>query len=416
MTIRPLTNRVRAAVSGVIALLLLLCASAAATAGLTDAVQATTEPASTVVQTERPVSAVTQTAPSAASAARAPQATEVAPSPPTTPLPRAQTEAQPAVERVAEAIEPVRRESEAAVQRVATTTGTAVDAAARTVERRTAPIVERTASTVERTTAPLVQRTASTVEHTSGGALAMVETPSTVERTTAPLVQRTASTVEQTSAGALATVQQTTLTAGRLAGEAPDDDALAPTSDPMKGVLAPAASAVRRVLATEPPTGPAPAAAPAGDPVTEAAPTTAPTGLTPAAATSTPPRTAAAQQVAHPHGAIAGWATRAPLAQILAAAMPAALHDPSAATSVTTAAHAVAATERSDGHTPSRLPAPGPLAGLAASAAGGVSTTLIFLILATVALLSGPRRGRRLLPASRALRPQPFALLSERPG
>jgi hypothetical protein len=41
---------------------------------------------------------------------------------------------------------------------------------------------------------------------------------------------------------------------------------------------------------------------------------------------------------------------------------------------------------------------------------------IIFSLLATVVLLSGPRRGDRLRPTRWALRPRPFVLLPERPG
>jgi hypothetical protein len=77
----------------------------------------------------------------------------------------------------------------------------------------------------------------------------------------------------------------------------------------------------------------------------------------------------------------------------------------------------LAAAERPDAPSPAPLPAPAPVGATSTMATVGFSTALlIFSILATVALLSGPRRGRRMLPALRALRPQPFVLLPERPG
>ena len=101
---------------------------------------------------------------------------------------------------------------------------------------------------------------------------------------------------------------------------------------------------------------------------------------------------------------------RSPLAVDLPAALPQAFG----------AAIADAATGAATGGAspPAAPSAPVPGTGLspaAVASAGGLS--LIFLLtLATVVLLSGPRRGGRVLPASHGLRPLPFALLLERPG
>jgi hypothetical protein len=64
---------------------------------------------------------------------------------------------------------------------------------------------------------------------------------------------------------------------------------------------------------------------------------------------------------------------------------------------------------------PPGLPSPASSSSSTASGSAGV-VLLFFLTLATVVLLSGPRRGRRVLPAQRSLRPSPFVLLPERPG
>ncbi|HET6449343.1 MAG TPA: hypothetical protein VFG31_09565 [Conexibacter sp.] len=400
--------------SALLTALLLLCACSIADA---DLIGATPPVADTVAAAGSSAVAGAATVASSAGSAAASATTPAVDAPAVTP---------PSTPAAAPASEPAAAEPQAPIERATATVGAATTAAGSTVDR-----VISTAGASASVGADTVRHTVAAADASAGRTTATVA--GTLDRTlatTAGAVQRTTQTVERIGSTATATVGQPVrgAAAAALATTVVDAGATAQT------VLGTTTTFVRG-------TGTKTTFVGATAQTLLGSATTAPAEMSRAATASTSPAFLTSPNAAAPTSRDAG-ALAAPVAPLAArgpsprsigevdgwiashllttGAVPAG--DPSATSTRMTSASAVGPTVA---HAPAADPAqrpvwppsvPGPLSATS-PASGAVGGGLVFLfLLATVAVLSGPRRAGRLLPASRALRPQPFVLLPERPG
>jgi hypothetical protein len=228
-------------------------------------------------------------------------------------------------------------------------------------------------------------------------------------------VERAVRTVGSAAGAAVATVGETAGTTVAAVGETTRSaaDAVATGASRVAAPLAEPGTILRSLAATHAPALPTverSGSGPAGG-GQQLAPS-------PAAPFATAP-TATVAPLPAPAGEVAGTqAHRSPLAALANAAGPRLAPSDGTLASAARAALATSAAAAAEGGTTPSTPGPPTPGGSTSPAlgAGSAGIFLIFLSLATVVLLSGPRRGGRVLPALRALRPSPYVLLPERPG